>query len=122
MNLNEKISFKLTDISYTFEDESEEDDDKELIEESKTGDSKQTLGVKTRRKDKKEKEVEHEKKRQPKQIKLRKQKIEEIKNRYSKGELVLVKKSEVIDLTTLCCYKNEDEMERDLKRKVYLDE
>jgi len=120
--LNEKISFKLTDISYTFEDESEEDDDKELIEESKTGDSKQTLGVKTRRKDKKEKEVEHEKKRQPKQIKLRKQKIEEIKNRYSKGELVLVKKSEVIDLTTLCCYKNEDEMERDLKRKVYLDE
>jgi len=122
LNLNEKISFKLTDISYTFEDESEEDDDKELIEESKTGDSKQTLGVKTRRKDKKEKEVEHEKKRQPKQIKLRKQKIEEIKNRYSKGELVLVKKSEVIDLTTLCCYKNEDEMERDLKRKVYLDE
>lgn len=37
LNLNEKISYKLTDISYTFEDESEEDDDKELIEESKTG-------------------------------------------------------------------------------------
>jgi len=38
-------------------------------------------GIKTRRKDKKDKAAEHENKRQPKQVKLRNKKIEDIRQR-----------------------------------------
>lgn len=117
VNLNDRLSYKLNDVSYTFEDESS-DDDKEIIKEGSEIKSEKYSGIRTRRKDKKDKEIECEKKRQPKQAKLRKNKIEEIRNRFETGNLVIEKKSEIVDLTTICCYKHEDEMEKELKRKV----
>lgn len=58
------------------------------------------VGIRARRRNR-DKDAEKEKARQPNQIKLRKEKIEEIKNRYIKNTLIKSKVNESVDVSTL---------------------
>lgn len=91
INLNESVSFQLSDISYSY------DDDEESEQESE----KEDKAYHTRTRKNKNEADKKEKARQPHQISLRKKKIQEITERFNKNTLIKEKKVEQIDIKTL---------------------
>jgi hypothetical protein len=100
-NINKNVSYKLNDISYSFDENEDPDDvdEKEFIDDLKRNTN--DLNLRNRTRGISQKANDNEKARLPNQLKLRKLKCEELRKRFNKNTLIKDKNVDNINLDNL---------------------